>query len=271
MYYGDRGNKFKKLIFSLFQKAQLNDQFIKICLNETNLKKFNNAFSSASIDQKNNYEFYEQLGDSTVNKFIVSYMYSRFPQLKSSNGVNVVARLKIKYGSKGQLYQIADKLGFWEFISAHSEERIKRKKSLLEDVFEAFFGCLEDVVNETIFNLKGDYYFGVGFDVSCTLLRYIFDDIEIKIDYESLVDAKTRLKELFDEHKSMLIQLKYDDIRCPETNFFISKVYNKSKFLGSGMSTKKKEAQEKAAENALVTLERLGYKKEIPKQYIFLD
>jgi transcriptional antiterminator len=69
-------------------------------------------------------------------------MYSRFPQLKSSDGVNIVARLKIKYGSKGQLNMIGESLNFWPFISTDPEERIKRKKNLLEDVFEAFFGFI---------------------------------------------------------------------------------------------------------------------------------
>ncbi len=32
----------------------------------------------------------EQLGDVSVNKFIVNYMYKRFPQLRNPNGVDVV-------------------------------------------------------------------------------------------------------------------------------------------------------------------------------------
>lgn len=268
MYYGDRGVKFYNLIFTLFKRAKLDENFILLCLNNVNnIKKFGDAFTSVSANSKNNYEFFEQIGDSTLNKFIVSYMYNRFPQLKSSSGVNVVARLKIKYGSKGQLFQIAEQLGFWNYISADDEERIKRKKSLLEDVFEAFIGCFEEIINDTIHQIKGQYFHGVGYDICFTLLTSIFDELSINIHYEALVDAKTRLKELFDEQRNILIKLRYEDVKCPDTNYFISKVYNDLQFLGSGTSPLKKEAQEKAADSALQNLKKKGFIKDIPLQY----
>lgn len=266
MFRGDRTEKFYNLIHSLFVKAQLEPEFIKLCLVPKNMKKFSNAFTSASYDKENNYEYYEQIGDSTVNKFIVSYMYSRFPQLKSSDGVNIVARLKIKYGSKGQLNMIGESLNFWPFISTDPEERIKRKKNLLEDVFEAFFGCFEEVLNDTIHEIKNQYY-QVGYDICYTLLSKIFDELYISIEYEALVDSKTRLKELFDEQRQRLQNLKYKDSYCFETNMFISQAFNNKKLLGTGMSHKKKEARERAADKALATLAEQGVVKDVPQQY----
>ena len=267
MYSGNRDSKFYQLIFNLFKRAKLKSGFIKLCLVPDHMQKFSNAFTSSTYDTKNNYEYYEQIGDSTVNKFIVNYMYNRFPQLRNCDGVNVVARLKIKYGSKGQLYQIAERLEFWNFISASDDERIKRKKNLLEDVFEAFFGCFEEVINETIHQINGTYYHGIGYDTSFTLLTSIFDELSISIKYEMLVDAKTRLKDLFDEQRHNLLQLRYEDNRSVDNNLFISKAYNGNYLIGTGMSNKKKEAQEKAAEEALYALSLKGFVKQVPVQY----
>lgn len=267
MYHGDRSVHFYNLIFDLYRRANLKTEFIKLCLDSpTRMARFGHAFTSVNYDKQNNYEYYEQIGDSTVNKFIVSYMYSRFPQLRNSDGVNIVARLKIKYGSKGQLNMIADRLGFWNYISTDNEERVKRKKNLLEDVFEAFFGCFEEVINETIYEIKGQWFNGAGYDLCYTLLSSIFDELVISIKYEALVDSKTRLKELFDEQRQHLHQLRYEDSRSAD-NMFISRAYNDRQLLGVGVSNKKKEAQEKAADEALVHLAKRGFVKDVPHQY----
>lgn len=267
MYHGDRSIRFYNLIYDLFSRAKLKKEFIELCLTEERMAKFGNAFTSVNYDKANNYEYHEQIGDSTVNKFIVSYMYNRFPQLRTSDGVNIVARLKIKYGSKGQLNMISEKLGFWNYISTENEERIKRKKNLLEDVFEAFFGCFEEVINETIYEIKGVWFNGAGYDLCYRLLSSIFDELSISIKYEALVDGKTRLKELFDEQRQHLQQLRYEDSRSADNNMFVSRAYNKNQLLGVGTSNKKKEAQEKAADEALITLAKLGFVKDVPQQY----
>ncbi len=77
---------------------------------------------------------FEQLGDVSVNKFIVNYMYKRFPQLRNPNGVDVVAKLKIKYASKNQLQMLSESLDMWRFITATYDERTNKKKPLLEDL-----------------------------------------------------------------------------------------------------------------------------------------
>jgi dsRNA-specific ribonuclease len=260
----DRSDDFIFLISSLLKRSSLKNEFINLCLKK--IDRYNQSFTSSSSNSILNYEYYEQIGDGTINKFIVTYMYKRFPQLRTSDGVEVVARLKIKYGSKGQLYQIAEKLGFWPFIVATEDVRTKRKKALLEDVFEAFFGCTEEVVNETIHEINGTYYPGIGFDICWSILASIFDELKINIDYDFLVDSKTKLKELFDEFKNS--NLRYSEVHCPETKYFLSSVYDGDKFLGSGKSLLKRDAQEKAAEQALKNLSRMGIVKKIPNHYL---
>ncbi len=78
----------------------MSDEYIPYLTTPESLNTYNTAFTSRGADDKNNYEMFEQLGDVSVNKFIVNYMYKRFPQLRNPNGVDVVAKLKIKYASK---------------------------------------------------------------------------------------------------------------------------------------------------------------------------
>lgn len=263
MYKAPRNELFIDFLKNIFKKANIKDEFIDLCLKKK--YKFDEAFTSNSVDQEKNYEYYEQLGDVTVNKFIVFYMYNRFPQLKTSKGIEIVARLKIKYGSKELLYQIAKQLGFWPFISATDELRDKRQKSLLEDVFESFIGCVEEVVDETIKEIKGEFFPGVGYYVCWQILSSIFNELDIPINYASLVDSKTKLKELFDERKNNF--LKYVDHQCPESRLFTSNVYNNNEWLGSGVSPLRKEAQNKAATAALKNLEKMNITKKIPEFY----
>jgi len=256
-----------RFVTDILHFSSLPEKWIRKCVDAEAVALFSSAFTSKSVDARNNYEFFEQLGDASVNKFIVQYMYRRYPHLRVAWGVNVVARLKIKYGSKGQLYQMADELSFWKFIRATEEERNKRKKSLLEDVFEAFMGCVEFVIDNRIRAENKQKCFGFGYFYVFEILTSIFDKIDIPFAYEKLVDSKTRLKELFDENRSSLGTLSYDDFRCRDTGLYISKAKNGEAVVGTGSSTLKKDAQEKASENALKLLARRGFVKTIPPQY----
>jgi dsRNA-specific ribonuclease len=264
---GAARNDLAAFVVKILHFSSLPEKWVKRCVEPDAMIMFSNAVTSKSVDPRCNYEFFEQLGDASINKFIVQYMYKRYPHLKVSWGVNVVARLKIKYGSKGQLYQIAEELSFWRQIRASDDERNKRKKSLLEDVFEAFIGCVEFVLDKCVRADTKQKCFGFGFFYVFEILASIFDKIDIPFAYEKLVDSKTRLKELFDENRSVLGSLSYDDFRCRETGMYISKAKNGDSVVGTGSSTLKKDAQEKASQCALRMLARRGFVKSVPPQY----
>lgn len=190
IHLGKRDESFKRLITNVLEKGQVPQKYIDILTNEENLKTYADAFTSKYVDYYNNYEVYEQLGDATASKFLVSYFYTRFPQLVCDAGVKIVARLKINYGSKKTFSNIARELGFWDFISETNQRRFDDENSLLEDVFEAFIGTTE--------NLMDAIKFGLGYVCVYNILKVIFDGIEISLDYEDLYDAKTILKETFD-------------------------------------------------------------------------
>ena len=199
LYNGSRGQDFKDLITSLLIKGKLKAKYIELLTNEKSMEKYGNAFTAESrMHPEENYERYEQIGDAGANHFMASYFFRRFPQLECSAGVKVVCRLRINYGAKKSFSNIATELGFWPFITCPEDGNIpKRKyrnrhrKDLLEDVFEAFLGCTEHLLDQ-------EFRHGVGYAIIYDILSNIFDKIPISLAYEDLVDAKSRLKETFD-------------------------------------------------------------------------
>jgi dsRNA-specific ribonuclease len=238
---------FKALIKSLIIKGQLAPKYNDVLLN--NIALYQQAFTSESYDEEVNYEMYEQLGDSTANKFLVWYFYRRFPQLANPKGVKIVARLKTNYSSKNSFAKIAENLGFWKFIRASEQKKETDKKSLLEDVFEAFVG-----VTETI--LDNYFQIGVGYVIVQRILTDIFDKIDISLRYEDLYDSKTRLKELFDINKQ-LGTLIYE-YKPKEATVYRQKD-NRKIFLATGHGNIKSEAQQSAAQKALDILAKEGF------------
>ena len=199
LYNGSRGEDFKDLITSLLTKGKLKQKYIELLTNENSMKKYGNAFTAESrAHPEENYERYEQIGDAGAGHFMASYFFRRFPQLECSAGNKVVSRLRINYGAKKSFSNVAEELGFWQFITCPKDGNIpKRKyrtnhmKDLLEDVFEAFLGCTEHLLDEA-------FCHGVGYAIVYDILSNIFDKIPISLEYEDLVDAKSRLKETFD-------------------------------------------------------------------------
>lgn len=281
IYLGDRGITFKKLIIGLLKKGNIKQKYIDILTSPESMEIYASAFTSEQVDETNNYQVYEQLGDLTGNKFIVWYIYRRFPQLQCAEGVKVAARLRINLGSKNSFCSIAEKFGFWDFISATNDVRQRKKKPLLEDVFEAFLGATETIIDT---HTKT----GVGYASVYKILSSIFDEINISLRYEDLYDAKTRLKELFDIHSEKLGPIRYEEKR--EDLIAYSYIYRldgarfetrpdgtinpnsivgryRKVLIGQGSAALKADAEQIASEDALKNLATQGYIKYAPSIY----
>lgn len=257
IFYGSRGDDFVNCIRTLLKRAKIKNKYIDYILSDDGMNIYNKAFTSSSANSEENYEVFEQLGDLSANKFITWYMYKRFPQLNCPQGVKVVARLRINYGSKQTFWKIADSLGFWKFITATEEERGTKRKPLLEDTLESFIGATEYLLDTKI-------KLGVGYAIVYDILASIFDDIPISLEYNDLYDAKTRLKELFDFHKSLGV-LKYKEEKFDMIN--TSYIYNGNILIGEGRAALKADAQQAAANKALIFLNSNGFSKPIPEIY----
>jgi dsRNA-specific ribonuclease len=280
IYLGSRGADFKDLINRILKKGNLKKKYRDMLTDDASMNIYASAFTSEMVDPVNNYQVLEQVGDLTGNKFIVNYMYEKFPQLDCAEGVKVVARLRINYGAKQSFSEIARKLGFWPFISATNDLRQRKMKPLLEDVFEAFLGATERILDKK-------KRIGVGYAIVYDILATIFDEMDISLRYEDLYDPKTRLKELFDVHEESLGPLLYKERK--EDMITFSSVYrvdgckyqtrpdgtvNKKKIIsgkeikiGEGFASLKTDAQQNAASCALENLKKQGWSKPAPEIY----
>jgi dsRNA-specific ribonuclease len=171
----------------------LDERFTDLLTDEKCMVEFTRAFTHKSIDPLVNYEYYEILGDATTNKIVVWYYHRRFPELFNTTGtgnmgpVAVMARLKQTGVSKRTYSRFASNLGFWEYIR-RAPEFEKDRTSMLEDVFEAFCGCLEYLVDTVVDEHS-------GYMVVYNFMKPIMDKEKISTDRESLYDQKSKLNE----------------------------------------------------------------------------
>jgi dsRNA-specific ribonuclease len=265
IHRGIRGLEFKALILSLLERGNLKPKYVDFLTSPEAMEKYGQSFTSASADSKVNYEMYEQLGDLSVNKFVVWYSHKRFPQLNCPLGVKVAARLRINYGSRDSLSRIGEELGFWPFISASEEDRYHKKKDLIEDCMESFVGCTEYMLDE-------EFIPGIGYPIVYNILKSIFDGIDISLAYDDLYDPKTRLKELFDSRKDLgtwrMVATRGDDKITKVVVLVQNQQRGGNIVIGEGFAARKGDAEQKAATQALAIYKSRGIFKPVSAEYL---
>jgi dsRNA-specific ribonuclease len=263
--------EFRSFIANLIVPCGLDSLQREILLDAASLELYTKAFTHVSYDAYNHYEVYEQLGDITVNKFLVWYFHHRLAHhgalFHSTLGVKIVARLRIKYGSKQQLSDLAERLGFWPYIRITESVSQGKRLSILEDVFEAFIGVTEFLIDSRLM-------VGLGYIVCYRILQSLFDPMTIDISYEQLFDAKTRLKELFDVYRDQLGSLQYEYEKQNTTGHAwvqITRIppgtQEKVLICTATHAINKALAEQQASEDALKILSRQGYTRDIPLEY----
>ena len=269
-YIGPRDDSFSDMIKNLLLSGKLKPEYTDLII-ENGRDVYSQVFTHPSVDSNNNYEIYEILGDSTINSCMVWYFYRRFPQLNSPSGVKVIARLKINYVSKNIFYRFAESINFWKFISADANTRQTKMKPTLEDVFEAFFGSTQYLIDKYIRQ-------GAGYSICYNIIANMMDAIDISLKYEDLFDAKTRLKETFDMFsKDGIGQLKYENEKIEQIQYvtvyrIVQSGPKRGKYpIGKGSASLKPDAEQRAAEDAIRNLAKMGYKKPIPEFYKTLN
>jgi len=265
-------NLFREKIRGLLSLSNLRQKYIDKMTDEEGMRLYEQAFTHSSVDA-HNYEWLEILGDATLNKCIVWYINHRFPQLQNAGGVKVIARLKINLVSKNHFASIADRLGFMPFIRFNDENLVKNKvihvQSLLEDVFEAFFGATELLIDRIV-------SLGAGYGICYHLLKTILDPMPISLKYEDLYDPITRLKETFDICRPALWgHVRYENSRQEQTQyvtvFQFDPITSRKRALASSEAPTLDEAKQKAAVLAIEILAKQGFRRPVPEYYTNLE
>ena len=269
---GRRGESFRKFLKDLLKMTNLKDKYITKIL-DNYILEYEKAFTHISADPQDNYEYFEILGDVTANKCIVWYISNRFPQLQNTPGVKVIARLRINLVSKKNFSSIADAMGFADYVSCSQDIKDFKMKSILEDVFEAFIGCTEMIID----SICGA---GSGYSVCYRFIQCIFDRISISLKYEDLYDAITRLKETFDHfrsngkaHPHIWGVLKWENTRKEDgQHAYVYQIdaiqpISRKVLLGYSVGATLDEAKQNAATLALDYLHSIGVYKPVNEYY----
>lgn len=207
-----KGNhdELKQFLYNLLRTyPELSKKNIEKILSNENMVEFKKAFTSPSADPEYNYEFYEMMGDSTANNCVVWYFQRRFfPEPEkiivdkgTMTPVAIMSRLKQEGASVRQFSKFSTYLGFLPYITMTNIEQNKPIK-ILEDVFEAFIGCL-------VYHCDKIFGLHTGFTIVYPIIQKLFDREDISIEREKLYEPKSLLNEDITKLRKFNIKFEY--------------------------------------------------------------
>ncbi len=210
----------------------------KFNIKPRNKDLYEQAFSHSSYCNergiKHNYERLEFLGDAILDLVISEYLYKNM-QVEEGE----MTKLRASYVCEDALYEYARSLEFNEYIKVGKGEESsggKFKKAILADTFEAFIGAL--YLDQGLNKVKSF--------INKTIIPIIEnDDINYFFDYKSLLQELVQT-----DHKA----IEYEVVKQvgPSHNKKFTIVVKVGGIIyGQGIANSKKEAEQKAAKDAL--------------------
>lgn len=199
-------------------RGKVNKKNVLLFTSDEDMKSFQTAFTHGSFDTKINGEIDEFSGDPVVNACVAGYIRKRFPDIKS---VKWLTRVKHNFISKKYLGLWARRLGFEEYIRYGDfmkniiEEKTKTGtleydidyRSMFEDCFEAFIGCLTAIIDR-------EKPIGVAYAISYNIISSLLEEERIDIKFDIVFDAISRLKEVY-ESKSHTWKWPHGEMKNP--------------------------------------------------------
>ncbi len=206
-------------------------------INYQNEKLYLTALTHTSFANENNEESYERLeylGDAVMEVVISEYLY------KTTNyEEGVMTKLRAKYVCEDANYEYAKRLNLNKYLRlGHGEEENggRYRKAIVADIFEAFIGAM---------------YLDLGFNY---VKKFIYDNVIILIENKEIefdTDYKSILQELVQTDKRSLEYVVIDEFGPAHNKTFKVIVKIDDIIYGEGMAHSKKEAEQKAAHDAL--------------------
>ena len=141
---------------------------------------------SFSSDHNERIEF---LGDSVLNLAVAGLLYERLNDLPEGD----LSRARANLVKQDTLHQVAVSLGLPDLLrlgEGEAKSGGQKRPSILADALEAVIGAV---------------YLDAGFEVASTLVRRLFDDVEINAQMQAIgKDQKTELQEWLQGRKMSL-------------------------------------------------------------------
>ena len=257
--------EFPRFIDSLLRQAGIRKDHRLMLTDDTAMIEWTKVFTSSGTNPQYNYELYETFGDTMANNVVLWYYKKRFPQhfdptkplqqVEGMGAVGVLSRLKQVGVSKKTFAKYANELGFRPFIRA-TEEEIKKSQSILEDVFEAFIGCLANMVDTHM-----QEFFGYG--VAFTFMQPLLDREVLSLKRDVIFDPKSLFNEQIGPYRGLFVETTYQQDMAHVSEDFtkqfkvvlvIRNTKGKQSIIYTsppGFGAKKKEAEQQATKFTL--------------------
>lgn len=179
-----------------------------------------------------NNERLEFLGDAILDAVVAHYLFSKYP----SENEGFLTQMRSKIVKRDFLNKLAQKIGLSKLIISHTSKS-SIKKNIYGDALEAFIGAMY---------LDRGYLFTRKYIVDYLIGNHI-DMTQLK---NSDTNYKSQLLEWVQKYK---LEMSIDTDAYPkEPDRFISYVRIEREICGSGIGFSKKEAEQKAAGQALI-------------------
>ncbi len=194
-----------------------------------------------SRDQINNNQRLEFLGDAVIQLVLTETLYVKFPDEREGK----LTSLRSGYARGDYMAQIARRLRLNEYLLLKKRDRdsgVGENDSALGDVFESVIGAV---------------YMDSDWITTRDLILALYDNLEeAPIEKGEIANPKGALQELI-QPKFGNHALKYEttgQTGNPHERVFQVSVFCNGEKLGSGSGRNKKEAEEKAALEAIAVL-----------------
>ena len=189
----------------------------------------------------------EFLGDAVLELSVSKYLFERYPHMSEGE----LTKLRASIVCEPSLVIFANELNFGKYVLLGKGEELtggRERPALLADVFESFIGAL---------------YLDQGLEAVVQFLqRVVFPKVEVGA-FSHVMDFKSQLQEMVQQSNTGVLNYEIIDEKGPAHNrTFVSRVLLNGKELGIGRGKSKKEAEQQAAQNAMVTLNQSLHKEE---------
>ncbi|WP_270181840.1 ribonuclease III [Alkalihalobacillus sp. CinArs1] len=187
----------------------------------------------------------EFLGDAVLELTISRYLFEKYPNMSEGE----LTKLRAAIVCEPSLVQFANDLNFGHLVLLGKGEEMtggRARPALLADVFESFICAL---------------YLDQGIEVVFEFLeKFVYPKINAGA-FSHVMDYKSQLQEVIQRESLGVIDYVITDEKGPAHNReFASKVTLNGADLGIGVGRSKKEAEQKAAQQALLNLKESNQK-----------
>jgi ribonuclease-3 len=193
------------------------------------------------VERTESYERLEFLGDSVLELAIARTLYDRFPEFNEGR----LAKIRSHVVSRVSCAVVAERLGLGErlrgsptAVAGEEVERLARNRNVLAALLEAALAAI---------------YLEHGFEQVQHAIVEAFDSV-IQFALTNQVDAKTELQELLARTGRSVTYALVEAVGPAHDTTFTAAVLIDGEEAGVGRGPSKKEAEQVAAQAALVRL-----------------